>query len=76
MCLTECLTETIFANVWAKTLPRKARSPLSVTFVAQKRLCLSSLFRNEGGGGGGGGGCLWNLVFHRNHVVQTVMSRK
>ena len=53
MCLTECLTETIFANVWAKTLPRKARSPLSVTFVAQKRLCLSSLFRNEGGGGGG-----------------------
>ena len=56
MCLTECLTETIFANVWAKTLPRKARSPLSVTFVAQKRLCLSSLFRNEGGGGGGGGG--------------------
>ena len=54
MCLTECLTETIFANVWAKTLPRKARSPLSVTFVAQKRLCLSSLFRNEGGGGGGG----------------------
>ena len=54
MCLTECLTETVFANVWAKTLPRKARSPLSVTFVAQKRLCLSSLFRNEGGGGGGG----------------------
>ena len=53
MCLTECLTETIFANVWAKTLPRKARSPLSVTFVAQKRLCLSSLFRNECGGGGG-----------------------
>ena len=63
MCLTECLTETIFANVWAKTLPRKARSPLSVTFVAQKRLCLSSLFRNEGGGGGGWGGGVYGTPY-------------
>ena len=56
MGLTECLIETIFPNVWTKTLPRKARSPLSGTFVAQKRLCLSSLFRNKGWRREGGGG--------------------